>query len=50
MELSYSGNLYHHLKLEGRFSEDKIRSIIKQVCQAVEYMHDNDILHRDLKP
>jgi serine/threonine protein kinase len=50
MELCYSGNLYSNLKLEGRFSEDKIRTVIKQICYAVEYMHDNDILHRDLKP
>jgi serine/threonine protein kinase len=50
MELCYSGNLYNSLRLEGRFSEERIRNVVKQVCYAVEYMHDNDILHRDLKP
>ena len=42
--------MYHHLKQEGSFPEDKIRVVIKQICNALEYMHDNDILHRDLKP
>lgn len=50
MELCWGGNLYQHLKYGGPMPEDKIRSIIKQVCYAVEYMHDNDIIHRDLKP
>ena len=50
MELCYSGTLYNSLRAEGRFSEDRIRTIVKQVCYAVEFMHDNDILHRDLKP
>jgi serine/threonine protein kinase len=50
MELCYSGTLYNSLRAEGRFSEDRIRTMVKQVCYAVEFMHDNDILHRDLKP
>lgn len=50
MELCYSGNLYHHLRSEGRLPEERIRSVVKQVCHAVEFMHDNDILHRDIKP
>jgi serine/threonine protein kinase len=50
MELCYSGSLYDTLRSQGRLSEDRIRSVIKQVCHAIEYMHDNDVLHRDIKP
>jgi serine/threonine protein kinase len=50
MELCFSGNLYTHLRKESILPEYQIKPIIKQVCHALEYMHDNDILHRDLKP
>ncbi len=35
MELCFSGSVYENLKLEGRFPEEKIRSVLKQVCHAV---------------
>jgi serine/threonine protein kinase len=50
MELCSDGTLYECLRREGIFSEERIKTVIRQVCYAVEYMHDNDILHRDLKP
>lgn len=50
MELCFSGDLYNNLKIEKRFDEDKIKAVVKQICHAIEYMHDNDILHRDIKP
>jgi len=31
-------------------SERVVRELIRQVCSAVEFMHKNDILHRDIKP
>lgn len=31
-------------------SEDIVRCIMKQLFQATEYMHRNNICHRDLKP
>ena len=34
----------HRLSLSGRIK------IFQQVCQAVHYLHQNSILHRDLKP
>jgi serine/threonine protein kinase len=30
--------------------EDEVKRIIKQVAQAVKFMHMMDIIHRDLKP
>lgn len=31
-------------------NEDVLRSIMRQLFQATEYMHRNNICHRDLKP
>lgn len=50
MELCCGGNVYGSLKKEGRLAEERVRTIIRQVCFAIEFMHDNDIIHRDLKP
>lgn len=30
--------------------EDEVKKIIRQVGQAVKFMHKMDIIHRDLKP
>ena len=32
------------------FPEDIVHSIMRQLFQAVEFMHRNNICHRDLKP
>ena len=34
----------------GSLSERKTRFLMKQVCLAVEYLHNQDIVHCDLKP
>ena len=31
------------------FSEQAVRLIMKQVCEALAYLHANNIAHRDLK-
>lgn len=50
MQTCFGGDLYDNLKVKGKIDEDEIRSIVKQICYAIQYMHDNDILHRDIKP
>lgn len=34
----------------GPVDEDKSRVIMKQVLSAVDYMHENGVVHRDLNP
>ena len=32
------------------FSDQQLRTVIRQILSAVAYLHQNDIAHRDLKP
>ena len=37
-------------KGQNRFSDSEAAQIIKSILQAISYIHDRDISHRDLKP
>jgi len=55
LELVRGGDLFdciinYYDKHQHGFSEDKAKSIFKQLIDAVEYMHDKKVAHRDLKP
>lgn len=45
MDKKFSGN-----RGENRFSDDEASKIIRCILQAICYIHDRDISHRDLKP
>lgn len=44
------GELFHHLKVRGRLSEAEARFYFAEVLLALGYLHECDILYRDLKP
>lgn len=50
LELCKNGELFDYLTSVVALSEKKTKSIMKQLFEAVEYIHSHDIVHRDLKP
>lgn len=50
MDFLNGGELFFHLKKEGRFTENKARFYASEVILALEHLHKNGIIYRDLKP
>jgi len=50
LEYVTSGELFDHIINKGTYSEKDAANIIKQILEAVNFMHKNGIAHRDLKP
>eukprot|EP01125_Pyxidicula_operculata_P012225 TRINITY_DN4005_c0_g1_i1.p1 TRINITY_DN4005_c0_g1~~TRINITY_DN4005_c0_g1_i1.p1 ORF type:complete len:1132 (-),score=285.86 TRINITY_DN4005_c0_g1_i1:62-3457(-) len=50
MELIKGGELFDEILKRGSFTEMDAIVIIKQILEAVDYMHSKMIVHRDLKP
>ena len=48
-ELCSGGELFDYLAEKGRLNEDETRAIFGQLCLAVSYIHENNVVHRDLK-
>jgi serine/threonine protein kinase len=50
MEYCSQGDLFSHIVANGVFPESRARDILRQIAEAIRYIHDRDIAHRDLKP
>ncbi len=50
MEYIDGGTIDDMIKMNGRVSPSQTAKITRQVCAALQYMHDNRMVHLDLKP
>jgi len=50
MEFVSGGELFDHIVNRGHYSEHDAALVIRQIIEAVAYLHSNNIAHRDLKP
>lgn len=50
LEYCPGGDIGYHLSREKRFSEDRARIYLSEVLLALEELHANHIIYRDLKP
>ncbi len=50
MEYIEGKTLYSILKSEGKFSETRLTPYLLQIIDALKLLHNNNFLHRDIKP
>lgn len=50
MDYVSGGELFFHLKKEGRFSEERVIFYVAELVLALEHLHRHGIVYRDLKP
>jgi len=50
MELCSGGELFDRIIEAGHFTEVQAATLMKQIVQAIFFMHENHVCHRDLKP
>jgi len=44
------GELFFHLKRDGRFTEKRSKFYAAEICMALDFLHSKGIIYRDLKP
>jgi serine/threonine kinase 32 len=50
LDLMLGGDLRFHLERLGSLPEDVVKFYVAQLSSAVEFLHENGIMHRDIKP
>ncbi|KAG9510623.1 Calcium/calmodulin-dependent protein kinase type 1 [Fragariocoptes setiger] len=50
MQLISGGELFDRIVEKGNYTEKDASNLIKQILEAVDYMHSQGVVHRDLKP
>jgi serine/threonine protein kinase len=49
LEYCSGGDLHDYLRTYGALSETKARAFARQLIQALDYLHANLVVHRDIK-
>jgi serine/threonine protein kinase len=49
MEYVNGGELFFHLSREKRFSEERAKFYTAEICLAIGFLHENNIVYRDIK-
>lgn len=49
LELMEGGELFERIISKGGLSEKNAKFLFYQIVLAVNYLHENDVTHRDLK-
>jgi len=50
MELVTGGELFERIVEREQYSEEDAKEVMRQLFDAIEYIHSKNIVHRDLKP
>ncbi|XP_042343214.1 testis-specific serine/threonine-protein kinase 1-like [Plectropomus leopardus] len=49
MELCVKGDVLNYIDTKGAFPENSSCRLFSQLCDAIQYLHDSNVAHRDLK-